>query len=151
MNQPAVPAPREADVQRACVQVAAARGVKLYRNNSRVLRMTGRRGRRRLMRFGLAKGSSDLIGMLPPSGRFLAVEVKRPGERPTPAQVAWLAEVRLAGGVGCWVDDAATLDGILGRLLAPGGFMLTVEVDPSGEQFFVEKPHPQPGANPHAV
>lgn len=32
-------------------------------------------------------------------GRFIAIEVKRPGEHPTPAQVAFLNELTLAGAV----------------------------------------------------
>ena len=46
------------------------------------------------------KGCSDILGMLR-DGRFLAIEVKRPGgPGPTPEQRAFLAKVRVGGGVG---------------------------------------------------
>jgi hypothetical protein len=44
-------------------------------------------------------GCSDILGMLK-DGRFLAVEVKRPGGMPTPAQVQFLAVVEQNGGLG---------------------------------------------------
>ncbi len=56
----------------------------------------------RLGKTGLGKGVSDIICVVMPLGRFLAVEVKRPGFSPSdvrPDQVRWLAEVRKYGGV----------------------------------------------------
>ena len=44
-------------------------------------------------------GSADLIGIVMPLGKFLALEVKRPGEKPSEAQAHWLALVRKAGGI----------------------------------------------------
>jgi hypothetical protein len=46
----------------------------------------------------LCVGSSDLIGITA-TGRFLAIEVKRPGNKPTPEQRAFIAFVRSFGGV----------------------------------------------------
>ncbi|HXT04661.1 MAG TPA: VRR-NUC domain-containing protein [Casimicrobiaceae bacterium] len=43
-------------------------------------------------------GLSDVVGMLR-DGRFLAVEVKRPGGQPTTAQVEFLGLVSRSGGV----------------------------------------------------
>lgn len=43
------------------------------------------------------KGVSDIVGMLR-GGRFFAIEVKRPDEKPTAEQAAFLALVREAGG-----------------------------------------------------
>ncbi len=51
---------------------------------------------------GLGDGVSDIICIVPPLGRFLGVEVKRPKYSPSDvsdAQRAWLAAVRLFGGV----------------------------------------------------
>ena len=53
----------------------------------------------RWLRSGLCVGSSDLIGWLH-GGRFLAVEVKQPGGKPTKEQEAFLAAVNAAGGLG---------------------------------------------------
>ncbi len=51
---------------------------------------------------GLGNGCSDTIYVVPPHGRFLAIEIKRPGYSPsdvTPAQRAFLRAVRHCGGV----------------------------------------------------
>lgn len=50
------------------------------------------------IRYGLCKGSSDLIGMLYPSGRLIALEVKTPKGRATPEQLLFLDLVRRRGG-----------------------------------------------------
>ena len=51
-------------------------------------------------RSGLAVGSADLIGLVPPSGRFLAIECKRPkGGRLSERQRDWLEVVRRCGGI----------------------------------------------------
>ena len=55
--------------------------------------------------YGLCPGSADLVGLLAPSGRFLGLEVKRPGEKPTPAQVQWLDLVRGMGGFAAVVSS----------------------------------------------
>ena len=52
----------------------------------------------RSYRYGLAVGSSDLIGWTA-TGRFLAVEVKSAKGKATPEQLAFIEAVRAAGGV----------------------------------------------------
>lgn len=59
-------------------------GVALHPNGARVV-------------YGLAVGSADLVGVV--RGRFVALEVKTPTGRVTPAQAQWLALVRAQGGV----------------------------------------------------
>lgn len=44
------------------------------------------------------RGLPDIVGMLR-DGRILAIEVKRPGEKPTEEQADFLAMVREAGGL----------------------------------------------------
>lgn len=61
------------------------------------------------MRYGLQKGSADLIGVLAPEGRFLALEVKTPKGRISKEQELFLSLVRKQGGFACVVrsvDDA---------------------------------------------
>jgi hypothetical protein len=53
----------------------------------------------RQARTGLGIGVSDLICVVPPYGRFLGIEVKRPGQEPRDEQKRWLAVVRRFGGV----------------------------------------------------
>ena len=45
----------------------------------------------------IADGSSDLIGIY--NGRFVAFEVKQPGEKPSAAQSAFIAMVQKNGGI----------------------------------------------------
>lgn len=56
-------------------------------------------------------GISDIIGMV--EGRFIAIEVKKPGEKPRPDQYAYLDRVVLAGGVGLWVSSMGDLYEVL--------------------------------------
>ena len=74
----------------------------LWRNN------TGQHGR---VRFGLGVGGADLVGLVRPSGRWFALEVKTPSGRLSKAQKNWAAAVTAAGGfVACVrsVDEALT-------------------------------------------
>lgn len=56
-------------------------------------------GGARMVPCGLCKGSSDLVGIHKPSGRFIAVEVKTPQGRPTKEQLAFIHAVNNAGGI----------------------------------------------------
>lgn len=89
------------------IQIAVSRiGARLFRNNTGMVRQTDGR----IVRFGLAVGSSDLIGFktvdITPEmvghtiAIFTAVEVKTPKGRITPAQQAFLVAVQSAGGIG---------------------------------------------------
>ncbi len=53
-------------------------------------------------RVGLGKGAADLICIVPPRGRLLAIEMKKPGYSPSdvdPLQRKWLATMRRYGAV----------------------------------------------------
>jgi hypothetical protein len=64
---------------------------------------------------GLGLGSADLIAIVPPYGRLLAIEVKRPGYTPSmvaPEQRLWLAAAASFGavsGIASSVDEALAL------------------------------------------
>lgn len=63
----------------------------------------------RTIRYGLAPGAADLIGLLRPNGRFFALELKTDRGRLSPEQVRWLDLVRSFGGfagVARSVDEA---------------------------------------------
>lgn len=100
---------READVLHACLDLLRLRGVVAWRQNQGAMKQAGRNGRERFIRFAGIRGISDIIGVLP-DGRFLAIECKRPGQRPTPDQLAFLEAVNRAGGLGIVVYDVAELD-----------------------------------------
>jgi hypothetical protein len=52
----------------------------------------------RMIRFGLAVGSSDIIG-ISPTGKFLALEVKTSKGRATKEQLRFIKAVNDAGGI----------------------------------------------------
>lgn len=58
------------------------------------------------------KGISDIIGCLP-NGRFLAIEVKAPGGKPTFEQKGFIERVSYMGGIGM---VAYSIDEVEGRL-----------------------------------
>lgn len=83
----------------------SAHGCRLFRNNTGAIKDANGR----LIRFGLCKGSSDLIGFKPVKitpemvGRtvavFVAVEVKTPSGKSTPEQVHFIDKVKENGGM----------------------------------------------------
>jgi hypothetical protein len=64
------------------------------------------------VQFNSIAGCSDLIGQLK-SGQFLACEVKRPGQKPTPAQYDFLAMVQSNGGCAGWADSVEMAQGMM--------------------------------------
>jgi hypothetical protein len=128
-RQPALPAPSEKDLLKGAKDLISARGVVLLRNNTGALR----NAQGRLVRFG-RPGSPDLYGAIPasrvlPHGRSLWAEAKRPGNRPTPLQAAFLAELQSIGAAAFWFDDLRQLRVFLDAALA--GWMFGT--DASGE------------------
>lgn len=57
----------------------------------------------RVIRFG-HPGTSDILGLLP-NGRFLAIEVKRPGGKPTEAQLEFIDNINANGGLAFVSDN----------------------------------------------
>lgn len=94
----------EANILNEVMIALSQAGCLIWRNNTGVLKdKTGRP-----IRFGLCRGSSDLIGVAK-DGRFLAVECKAATGRVSPEQTAFIAAVLRAGGragVARSVDDA---------------------------------------------
>jgi hypothetical protein len=67
-----------------------------------------------MIKFGLCPGSADLIGITSAdgTGRFVALEVKLPGEKPRADQAKFLEHVRSMGGIAgvvTSVEDALKL------------------------------------------
>ena len=54
---------------------------------------------------GLPAGFSDLLGVVPGSGRAIFIEVKAPGNRPTSLQLEFLARRRAEGALAFWADS----------------------------------------------
>lgn len=96
---------KERDIQRAILDAAKLwKGVRLWKTGGGLLPLAD--GRR--VRMGVV-GVSDLIGWTSinascqVTARFVALEVKRPGQYPTREQQAFLDAVRAAGGIGAVV------------------------------------------------
>ena len=56
-----------------------------------------------IVKYGLAPGSSDLIGLLGPRGRWIALEVKSETGVASPEQMKFLRLVQRMGGFACIV------------------------------------------------
>ena len=54
-------------------------------------------------------GISDIIGIIPPEGRFLAIEIKIKPNKPTKHQELFLEQVRKNGGIGLVIYDTGEL------------------------------------------
>jgi hypothetical protein len=66
-------------------------------------------------RMGVREGVSDFILIAPPGGRVHALELKKAGEKPSEAQVAFLEAVRAAGGQAAWVGGYVDAVRVLGE------------------------------------
>lgn len=78
--------------------------VVLFRNNVGV----AERGGVRRLRFGVGgTGGSDLVGILAPAGRFIALEVKSKTGRVSEIQETFLSLIRAMGGFACVVRSVS--------------------------------------------
>jgi hypothetical protein len=109
---------KESDIVRACLDWLALHHILAWRmNNTGVFDPA----RKRFRSFRGLAGVSDILGILPQVvrlddgtavtfGNFLAVEVKRPGEKPRPEQEAFLDGIRQRGGIGLCVHSLRELE-----------------------------------------
>lgn len=105
---------KEADLQRQIQLRASEIGVRLFRNHrGQVEDVHGRHHT-----FGLCNGASDLIGWTA-EGKFLAIEVKLLGGRPTKEQARFIEAVLQAGGRAGVAWSAADLERILAGQSGP--------------------------------
>jgi hypothetical protein len=111
-----VKSPTEQTLVNACLQLLRLRGFLCWRQNQGAARFRSETGRSRFVRFSTMPGVSDVLAVLPPSGRLLAVEVKVGKNRTTPDQEAFLAALQAAGGVAVVIRDIQLLLDLLDRL-----------------------------------
>lgn len=116
--QPEAPAPeagREAELQHAIrLDLGTEPGLTLFRNETGVAKHQLRH-RTGHVRYGLCKGSSDLVGILAPTGRFIALEIKTPQGRATREQLQFLELIRKRGGFACIVRSVEDARGAIQR------------------------------------
>ena len=84
----------EQSIQRAILEYLRWRGIPCYKHQNAGIYRDGR------YIPSHTRGVSDIIGLLPPTGRFLAIEVKRPGGKPTQEQQQFIDTINENGGVG---------------------------------------------------
>jgi hypothetical protein len=92
----------ESDVMTAVHQALSVHGIFHWRNNT-----GAHREKNRFIRYG-HPGSSDYIGICP-DGRFLAVECKRPGGRPSENQTEFINRINGSHGVAIMADSVESL------------------------------------------
>lgn len=101
----------EKSIQNGILEYLAVVGIVAKRNNSGFIHLENREGKKRGINIGEA-GWPDIIGSIPPNGRFLGIEVKRVGKAPTELQKMKLEELRKSGalvGVCSSIDDVIEL------------------------------------------
>lgn len=103
----------EAAIQKTCLQWLRFWGAVAIRVNSgaRVIPET-KTTKRRYLKSNDQPGCSDVLVCLP-DGAFAALEVKKPGEDPTPDQQAFLDKVTKAGGLALVVHSLDELKQLL--------------------------------------
>lgn len=102
-----MPKPSETDIKRACLELLKLRGILAWRNHSGKVKV--KRGFMCLA----PEGSPDIVGIAP-GGRFLGIEVKKPGHSKhaehEERQRQFHADIERRGGVAFLVQDAIELD-----------------------------------------
>ena len=88
----------EREIQRVILDWLKLQGIFAWRQNTGAVTEG-----KRFIRFSIP-GCADILGVLP-GGRFLALEVKRPGHPPTPEQYAFLRSIERAGGLAAVVTS----------------------------------------------
>lgn len=103
-------APLERDVQRAVLKLLRVHplvGWAARINSGAVENANGQ-----FVRFNQIAGCSDIIGQMR-SGAFLAIEVKRPGAKPTEPQMLFLRMVQQHGGCAGWCDSVEACEAVI--------------------------------------
>ncbi len=114
MSVSVLPAPKEADVQKAVVELLAYRGCFVYRQNAGGLVEKDSGYFIRLA----PEGASDWTGWVkwgPHAGRAIQCEIKAPGKKPTPKQRAWLELAFSQGVIAFWADSVEMAEEALKR------------------------------------
>lgn len=104
----------EKEIQDAIISYITIIGGHTIRTNSGVVRIENEDGSSRFFR-GAEKGTSDLTACLP-GGRFAAIEVKRPGKKPTSDQLLYLEKIAEIGGFAGWYDDLLDFEAAYKRM-----------------------------------
>jgi hypothetical protein len=105
----------ESVLVQACLKLLSLLRIYSWRNNTGAAAV-GTGGKARFIRFG-KKGSADIFGVLPPDGRFLAVECKTETGRLSEDQEEFLDMINRNGGLGIVVRSIDELQEQVSRAL----------------------------------
>ena len=117
------PPERESKIQRSIIVRLNRLGVRLWRRNVGALKKGDR-----FIRFS-SPGQSDLWGIDfriegacrgKKWARHWEIEVKRPGNKPTPLQLVWLKDMSEKGCVAFWSDSANVAEQVAEAILNGG-------------------------------
>lgn len=89
--------PKESEIQNTILEWLLMHRIWAWRNNSGMM-FKQYNGKSYAVRLGL-KGSSDILGVIPPDGRFLAIEVKDHKGKVSPEQMEFLETISGKGGI----------------------------------------------------
>lgn len=103
--------PLEKEIQASILDYLKLKRIFCWRNNSGMQFLPSANGKMRAIRIGLP-GSADILGITN-DGRFLAIEVKRPGGKARPEQQEFLDAISSRGGLAF---VATSLDEVIGRI-----------------------------------
>lgn len=105
MKKHSLPIPLERDIQAGIIDVCSLfPWLGIWRANTGAVKRENDDGSVRRVRFGF-RGQSDILGIIYPTGRMVAIEVKRPGAYPTDEQRGFLKNIRDFGGFAVVVRD----------------------------------------------
>lgn len=108
-----LPQATEREIQNTILEYLAARRVFHYRQNTGAVKFGGSgvgsngETRSRFIRFGVV-GAPDIVAVV--DGRYVGIEVKRPGSKQSPGQVQFARDLLKAGGdyiLATSVEDVA--------------------------------------------
>jgi hypothetical protein len=94
----------EAPILRGILDACGLLGIVAVRSNAGGGWRLGKGGRPQLVK-GMPEGWPDITGWIPGDGRFLGVEAKAPGEKPSREQVYTMRTMNSTGAVAFWADD----------------------------------------------
>lgn len=102
---------KESEIVTAILKYLQYRSIFCWRNNNTPIFDPTRQAFRRMPKYTM-KGISDILGILP-TGRLLAIEVKREGKYPTREQKEFMDHVSKRGGLAF---VARSIDDVKARL-----------------------------------
>ena len=98
---------KEGELVKDCITRLTKAGCFVWKQNQGGMKVEGK-GQGRFIKFAHVEGISDIIGMTP-TGRFLAVECKMVGNKPTKKQQDFLEAVADSGGLAVVAYSADAL------------------------------------------